>query len=254
MHTRLLLNGENRGLTPTLNAALEHVRTPYFAYISGDDYMFRGHLATQLTRLVNQPDLAFVYSDAIRVDSAGALLDATFIESLGRNEGRVDEFRSLLEGNWIPAASVVASTEAVRAAGGYDESLFFEDYDLWLRLASSRPFSGATKPSVAFRELTSSLGHTRFRDDDLEWQWAKVRIRGKQFGRDRATDRTIARIIFPWLVTLAAAGAAKGELAAYYSKVFRADPRPATGLYLMASHLPGGILRAVARHRRRHFA
>ena len=132
LRTRLELNEGNRGLTPTLNAALAHVRTPYFTYISGDDYMFGDHLATQLARLGEEPDLAFVYSDAIRVDSAGTVLGSTFFESIGRGEGDDDDFRSLLRKNWIPAASVVANTAAVRAAGGYDESLFFEDYDLLL--------------------------------------------------------------------------------------------------------------------------
>lgn len=254
LRTHLQLNADNRGLTPTLNAALAHVRTPYFAYISGDDYMFREHLASQLARLVDEPELAFVYSDAIRVDSAGTVLDSTFFESMGRSAGDVDDFRSLLQRNWIPAASVVASTAAVRAAGGYDESLFFEDYDLWLRLASSRPFSGAAEPSVAFREVAGSLGHTRFRDDDLGWQWAKVRIRGKLLGRDPLTDRTIARMMLPVLVTLAAAGAARDDLSPYLAKVFRADPRPVTGLYLAASHVPGGLLRAAARRRRSHLA
>ena len=251
LRTLVRLNDRNRGLTPTLNAALALVDTPYFTYISGDDYMLPDHLATQLALLASDPDLAFVYSDAIRVDETGAELGPSFFDNLGRSEEDVDDFRSLLRRNWIPAASVVASTAAVRAVGGYDEALFFEDHDLWLRLASSRPFAGGSEPSVAFREVVGSLGHTRFRDDDLGWQWAKVRIRGKHLGRDPYTDRTVARMMLPGLVTLAARGADPAELEPYLRKVFRADPRLATAGYLAACHLPGGFLHAASRRRRR---
>ena len=251
LSTVLRLSDHNRGLTRTLNAALALVDTPYFTYISGDDYMLPGHLATQLGRLAGDPDLAFVYGDAIRVDEVGLELDQGFFARHDRREQDVDDFDSLLRRNWIPAASVVASTEAVRAVGGYDEALFFEDHDLWLRIASSRRFAGAGAPSVAFRELPSSLGHRRFRDDDPGWQWAKVRIRSRHLGRDRRTDRVVARMMLPSLVTLAARGTERSELVPYLRMVARADPRPATAAYLVAGHLPGGLLRTVASRRRR---
>ena len=117
LRTVVRLNDRNRGLTPTLNAALALVDTPYFTYISGDDYMLPGHLATQLALLAGDPDLAFVYSDAIRVDETGAELGHRFFDNHGRSKEDVDDFRSLLHRNWIPAASVVASTAAVRAVG-----------------------------------------------------------------------------------------------------------------------------------------
>lgn len=80
-------------------------------------------------------------------------------------EGRIHT--GLLRQCWIPAASVLLSTEAVREVGGYDERWFFEDYDLWLRLAAHGEFLLVDESLVDFRERDTSLGSRRFVDADL---------------------------------------------------------------------------------------
>ena len=44
-------------------------------------------------------------------------------------------FEKLLLGNFISAPSVTLVTNTIKNEGGYDESLLFEDYDIWLRLS-----------------------------------------------------------------------------------------------------------------------
>lgn len=242
----------NRGLTATLNNALALVDTPYYTYISGDDLMFPGRIAAQRECLEARPDLSFVYCDARRIDEYGNRLETDFLAmDLGDREP-VDDFESLLRGNWIPAVSVMLRTEAVRSVGGYDEDLFFEDYDLWLRLATRGPFARVDGALVGFRELPTSLGHTRFRDDDLEWHRAKVQIRQKHFGRDGRHDRIIASIIRPWLLTIAERGGSTSELVSVWWRVALAD-RTLLSLGYAASatlRLIGPVTRARGRGRR----
>lgn len=221
--TTEMLAVTNRGLTATLNEALAQVDTPYYTYISGDDLMFPGRIAAQRAYLEARPDLVFVYCDARRFDEYGNRLEPDFLHVDVGDREPVDDFDSLLRGNWIPAVSVMLRTDAVRSAGGYDANLFFEDYDLWLRLAASGPFARVDGALVGFRELSTSLGHTRFHDDDLEWQWAKVRIRQKHFGRDRRHDRLIASIIRPWLITIAQRGGSTKELVPIWWRVALAE-------------------------------
>ncbi len=184
----LLLNEENRGLTATLNAALARVETPYYAYISGDDLMRADRFERQLPVLAADPGLAFVYSDAEVVDEGGVVVGASFVSRF-EPLGAEDTFDGLLVGNWIPAPSVLARTAAVREVGGYDETLFLEDHDLWLRLADRFTFTHVDDALVSWRELSTSLGARMFRDEDPEWALTRIRIRAKHWGRDPHTDR-----------------------------------------------------------------
>ncbi|MBK9475170.1 MAG: glycosyltransferase [Tetrasphaera sp.] len=233
----------NRGLTATLNGALAEVRTPFYTYISADDLMRPQRVERQLPVLRADPELAFVYCDAARIDESGRALPEAFSDLYRRIwNPPTDTYPMLMEGSWIPAVSVMCRTSCVRAVGGYDESLFFEDFDLWLRLASRWPFTHVDDPLVVFRDVSTSLGHSRFRDEDNGWHWAKVRMRGKHFGRDRATDVAVARIIRPWLITLLRRGESQAQLAPYFRRVARIDRSPASLVYAVASTLRLGRL------------
>jgi GT2 family glycosyltransferase len=56
-------------------------------------------------------------------------------------------FSILLENNIISAPSVTIRVDAIKQVGGYDESLPYEDYDMWLRL-SLEGFKFAPNPRI----------------------------------------------------------------------------------------------------------
>ena len=233
------VNATNLGLTATLNRALSAVDTPFYAYISGDDLMLATRIDTQLSVLSGSDD-AFVYSDAVVVDEDGTIVGQSFIETfLGVGREPSDTFGSLIrDGNWIPACSVMLRTSSVRAVGGYDDSLFFEDYDLWLRLARVATFSRVVEPEVCFRRVGSSLGSTRFNDADDDWQWAKIRIRAKHLGHDKDTDAAIVDLIRPWLITLASRGHPRSELAPLLRASFARSPGAVTLAWAALASVP----------------
>ncbi|MBD2758938.1 glycosyltransferase [Yimella sp. cx-573] len=189
---------ENAGLCRRLNEALAVIQTPTYAYISADDLMAPTRLAKQVARIQEDDRIAAVYSNARRISSDGSLLEPDYKtlhqwpESL---EG--DIHLALLAHCWIPAASVLLRTSTVRDVGGYDERWFFEDYDLWLRLAARYRFLVVDEPLVDFRELASSLGSTRFTDDDAGYLAARVGIYLKQIGVSSDGDQFIDRILPP---------------------------------------------------------
>ncbi|MFL6150820.1 MAG: glycosyltransferase [Ornithinibacter sp.] len=249
LDTVLLLAERNRGLTATLNAALAHVDTPYYSYISGDDLMRPDRFQRQLTLLDRHHDLAFVYSDAEVVDEEGAVVGTSFIrrfEPLGAR----DTFEELLRGNWIPAPSVLARTSAVREVGGYDETLFLEDHDLWLRLSARFPFTHVDDALVSWREVSTSLGARMFRDEDPEWALTRIRIRAKHWGRDAHTDRIVTDAVRPQLLALARRGAPARTLAPLLAQVARVDRRATSRAYaLVAATGSTTALRLLARLR-----
>ncbi|WP_203568008.1 glycosyltransferase family 2 protein [Aestuariimicrobium ganziense] len=179
----VLAHEQNRGLCSGLNEALSHVDTEFYFYISADDTMEPHRLGQQLRHLARLPSsCAACYSDAYRIDATGDRLPEVFSEhyrwpDAERRQGNI--FGQLLLNNWIPAPSVLLRTAAVREVGGYDEDLFYEDYDLWLRLAERHTFAVVNEPLVSHRVLDTSLGSVEFGAANPRFLRALVRTFGK---------------------------------------------------------------------------
>ncbi|MGO2748666.1 MAG: glycosyltransferase family 2 protein [Pseudoclavibacter sp.] len=184
LQVEITRNEVNRGLCTSLNAALAEINTEYYAYISADDWMRPARIERQFEAISAAPSTAaLVYSNAIRVDETDRELPEDFktaYEWPTHRTGNV--YTEMSAYNWLPAPSVMLRTQAVRDVGGYDPELFFEDHDLWLRLAVDHDFLCVDEPLVAFRELGSSLGHQQFQTDNPKFVVAYLQILAKQLG------------------------------------------------------------------------
>lgn len=170
---RVLLNTRNIGLNASLNAALGMTRTRYFAYLAGDDWHLPGRLARQTADL-DSSGAVLSYGDCLRADRHGRLEADTFYGThpyWREHIGAADPVRTLLRhGNWIPAPTVMLRTASLRALGGYDERLPYEDQDTYARLlhgGSASFLDGA--PLAVHRELEDSWGARLFRSESLPW-------------------------------------------------------------------------------------
>lgn len=158
-------NVENQGLNRTLNQALALVATELVTYISADDFMLPDRLAKQAA-LMDSTGAYLSYSDAVVVDSDSMVVHETSrIEFPWPDEPRRSQavLECLFEGNWIPAASIMMRTEALRDIGGYHDRIFFEDFELLTRAAARGwTFVHVDEPLVAVRRLETSLGARSF--------------------------------------------------------------------------------------------
>lgn len=183
-------NTKNQGLCRTLNDALAVIETEFYAYISADDAMLPNRLEEQHSRFVKEPSsTAMVYSDALRFNSLSIELPELFSQHYTQSKpSGSDEtiFERLLRGNWIPAPSVMLRTEAVRSVGGYDDQLFYEDHDLWLRLSRNYDVASIDSPLVKFRELETSLGSREFHFSNPKFIRAQLRVYAKHFDAEHA--------------------------------------------------------------------
>lgn len=154
-------NEQNLGLNRTLNLNLARIDTEFYTVLAADDFLRCDRLETQLALLAGT-DAVLAYSDATVVDA-----DSRVIEESSRIEypwpdepGRSERtFAELLDRNWIPAASILVKTAAVRDTGGYPD-LLFEDYELLIRLAKRHRFVHTTEPLVSVRRLPTSMMST----------------------------------------------------------------------------------------------
>lgn len=158
-------NSQNIGLNPTLNKNLNKVTTTYFTYIAADDVMLPNRIEEHVKMMDASPEAVLAYSDAIVIDEHGKVINETSsIEFPWPDdaESRTRPFAELLTRNWMPAASLFLRTAQLREAGGYREDLFYEDFELLVRLSRDFPFVWTSDALVGVRRLSTSLGTTGF--------------------------------------------------------------------------------------------
>lgn len=182
LRLRVLRNDPNRGVAGARNRGVREAAAEWVAFLDDDDLWAPRKLRTQLDALARDGEAVFAYGAAVVLDEE-------------RGEVRPDapapdpaELRELLRfGNALPGgcSNVVARTEAVRDAGGFDERLsMLADWDLWLRLADRGAGVRCPEVLVAYRRHSRNmtlldLGHM---DHELDYFAGKQReARGMEF-------------------------------------------------------------------------
>jgi glycosyltransferase involved in cell wall biosynthesis len=192
---RFITHEKNAGVCATLNDALSYVTGKYVSMVSTDDAWEPDKLERQVPLMEAAPDdVAVLYSNAWRMDKAGARLSGLFIESHRHFEtmpsGKI--FPILWEGNFIPAMTTLIRRSCLEAVGKYDERLIYEDWDMWLRLSEAYQFVYSPFPSATYRLVPTSLVHA-LSDRDNAWShYSSCLLYGKWLDKlrpDRARYR-----------------------------------------------------------------
>lgn len=134
------------GLARARNAGVAVARAPYVAFLDDDDLWAPDKLAAQLDALAAAPAAAWCAVGSVIVD------DRLRILGWKRPPPPGDVAPLLATHNPIPGggSGVLAATELVRDAGGFDHAFtFVEDLDLWIRLAARSPLATVDRPLVA---------------------------------------------------------------------------------------------------------
>jgi GT2 family glycosyltransferase len=135
-HARLhvLRNERPEGVAAARNHGLAHVSAPWVAFLDDDDVWAPGFLAAMLGALriaeSDREEAGLVYSGHLTVDSERRVTGVSPAPPPEIARSGMDRF------NFIGCPSrVLARTEAVRGAGGFDVRLaIVADWDLWLRM------------------------------------------------------------------------------------------------------------------------
>ncbi|MBL4649070.1 MAG: glycosyltransferase [Aureispira sp.] len=148
---------KNQGICKGLNEALKDVKGTYYQAISCDDVLLPEKTAIQVALLEQNPNLAFIHSNGNSIDE-----NSTIVERLNqkvvREDGVTEDFfKDLLFYNGVLAPSVLVRKSMLPEAPVYDESLSFEDWDLWLNLSLKHDVYYLNEPLVQYRVLSTSM-------------------------------------------------------------------------------------------------
>ncbi len=159
----VIVNPVNVGLCATLNRALEACRGEYISLVAADDAWLPHKVAQQVEAMTSRsPRPVLVYSDALIVDGEGEVLEESFLAWQLRARPKLsgNTFADLVPNNFIPAMATLYAREDLLRLGGFDESLSYEDWDMWLRLAKTGPVHHSPGVVARYRRLPGSLART----------------------------------------------------------------------------------------------
>ncbi len=109
------------GAVKALNFGLSQVKTPYFTILDADDSLPKTALASLLDGFRINEEAAFVYGNYTEYDTTSKIIDTS-----------QNIFDTI-------AGGILFKIELVIQEGKYDESLFFPEYDLLIKLIEKYP-------------------------------------------------------------------------------------------------------------------
>jgi glycosyltransferase involved in cell wall biosynthesis len=194
------------GLGASLAMMVEASETEFCARIDADDVNVPSRLEMQLAFLRNNPEVAVVGSQVIRIDENG--------REFGQHHAlplRHDDMVQRMLHAWVMwHPTVLFRRQAVLDAGNYRNwDPLIEDYDLWMRLAVSHKLANLDECLVKYRVMETGATFVALRRGTLQKAIQKCFVMNapRLFGCSEAeaarlrTDRTKA--IIPVLMRIA---------------------------------------------------
>src|SRR5262245_19129138 len=145
---RLLRHAERRGGASARNTAIMNSSGEYLAFLDDDDEWLPEKLARQIALVLrDRGAAAVVYTGYVIVDESNGKICG---QKIPRRRGNL--YRALLENNCVGGtSSVLVRRSCFETVGLFDEALpSFQDYDLWIRIASSFQFDCITEPLLKY--------------------------------------------------------------------------------------------------------
>ncbi|WP_449388660.1 glycosyltransferase family 2 protein [Chryseobacterium lineare] len=159
LNIKFIRHSENQGICKSLNELLNLSKGKYIITIALDDLMECDKVERHVNILEkSSPNEALVFSNAYLIDDHSVRFQNTFIpyfhQYLSIESGNF--YQALLHDNFIPAMSCVTKSALIKDIGGWDETLTFEDFDMWLRLSEKYDFIYDDYKSCSYRLHTTN--------------------------------------------------------------------------------------------------
>ncbi|WP_299238823.1 glycosyltransferase family 2 protein [Sulfurihydrogenibium sp.] len=167
-------NRENKGLSATLNEAVDWAKGKYFSPIASDDVLLKDKISVLVDKLESLDDsYAAAFGNAIFIDENGKeiYLDPITLTPTSKEKGfnlfldfhtsyrdfdykdpnLFGSYKTLLAGNYLPAMSCIIKLENIREVGAWTEGNTLEDWEMWLKLSKKYKFAYVDKPVALYR-------------------------------------------------------------------------------------------------------
>jgi glycosyltransferase involved in cell wall biosynthesis len=148
---------ENQGQPIARNVAIERARGEYLAFLDADDVWLPGRLSKTVATLNRNSAATLVFSDYVRIDRAGELVQTSTVPPDLAHAPSMDEILT----HWWPIAPTTVTMRRVvweRCGGFHPEAVGFEDLYLFTLAREDGEFEYIAEPLAKFRLSSPDLG------------------------------------------------------------------------------------------------
>lgn len=144
----------NKGLSATLNEALEWCHGEYFSVIASDDMMLKDKTQVQVAYLLNSDDnVVGVFGGYHLIDNNNAIIRTVVKQKI------IYSFDEIFLHNFdLPAPTAMLKLKNIIDVGRYAENLKIEDWYMWLKL---------TEKGQRLTYLSNVLVNYRYHDNNM---------------------------------------------------------------------------------------
>nr|WP_227504414.1 glycosyltransferase [Acinetobacter sp. YZS-X1-1] len=120
----------NKGLSATLNEALEWAQGEYFSSLASDDIILKDKIKIQTKFLNENKNCVAVFGGVSVIDD-----NSNFVKNRLKKENSYSFNQILLLEHDLPAMTQLIRTKSLKKIGGYNAEVKIEDWYMWLHLA-----------------------------------------------------------------------------------------------------------------------
>lgn len=120
----------NKGLSATLNEALEWCKGEYFSPLASDDIALPEKISIQVEFLQKNKNITAVFGSAYLIDD-----NNTYLKKLKSANCTYNFKDIILHKAVLYTPTYMTRTQLIRDVGGYNSALLIEDWYMWLKLA-----------------------------------------------------------------------------------------------------------------------
>jgi glycosyltransferase involved in cell wall biosynthesis len=190
---------KNHGNCRAFNQALPLMKGEFVIDLSADDILLPGRIEEGIKAFQqNGKSFGIHFSDAEIIsatsDHLGFFSDRFPHDMIPQGE----VYKQVIERYFICSPTVMMRREVLDRLHGYDETLAYEDFDLWIRAARDFKFCYTPKVLIKRRQFSGSMGNQQFKRLSPQLlSTYKICLKILNLNRTRAEQRALSkRIIY----------------------------------------------------------
>lgn len=195
---------ENIGNCKAFNIALQKAKGKYVIDLAADDILLPERVLDDVRKLEEKGEqYGAVFSDVKEIDINGKVINESYYKR--NSEGEIiekvqegDVYKRVLSNPPLfNAPSITFRRKYLVELGGYDETLAYEDFDIWIRLSRNYFFTFYDKVNTVKRILKSSHSNSfyRRRRNELLNSTFKICLKAKKMNCSEEENQALANSI-----------------------------------------------------------
>lgn len=193
---QVLLMGKNGGYCRAFNKGWALANGQYIIDLSADDMLMPNRVEIGV-RALNGSAPAVHFCDAYIMNERSQIKGTHYRRSgsgdLIETVAAGDVYLEILQRYFICAPTMMIHNEVLKATGGYDEDLYYEDFDFWVRSAREFPYWFTDAPLVKKRVLPGSMSKAQYTPDSpMLAATARVCAKAYHLNRSQPENKALA--------------------------------------------------------------